>query len=54
MKAVKVSSTAKVRKQMSEFLGTTRYVPPSVKTDKNGMPVVAPDPNDPDDEPDRD
>jgi hypothetical protein len=39
------------RERIAGLLATTRYEPrPESKTDKHGMPVVAPEPDDPDDE----
>jgi hypothetical protein len=39
------------RERIAGLLASTRYWPkPESKKDKYGMPVVAPDPDDPDDE----
>ncbi len=48
---MKILTASEVRKQMKEFLATTRYVgEEKVKRDRHGMPIVPPDPEDPDDE----
>ncbi len=39
------------RERIAELLATTRYWPrPESKKDKHGMPIIAPEPDDPDDE----
>jgi len=51
MNILKILSSDKVRERMAELLASTRYEPrPESKTDKHGMPAVAPEPDDPDDE----
>ena len=46
-----VITEATARERMAVLLATTRYWPrPESKTDRHGMPIVAPDPADPDDE----
>ena len=48
---LKILSSDKVRETMAELLATTRYFPKAdAKKDKYGMPVVAPERADPDDE----
>jgi hypothetical protein len=47
----KILSPDKVRETMAGLLATTSYEPrPESKKDKYGMPIVAPEPADPDDE----
>jgi amino acid permease len=39
------------RERIAGLLATTRYFPrANAKTDKHGMPIIAPEPDDPDDE----
>ncbi len=46
-----ISSSEETRKRMTEWLETTHYYPkPDLELDEHGMPVVAPEPDDPDDE----
>lgn len=48
---MKIPTVSETREQMQELLETTRYHPDKpAKLDKFGMPKVAPEPNDPDDE----
>ena len=48
---MKILSPDNVRETMEGLLESTRYFPPAFGTaDKHGMPVVAPEPDDPDDE----
>lgn len=37
-------------KRMDELIATTRYDGPPTPKDEHGMPIVAPEPDDPDDE----
>jgi hypothetical protein len=40
-----------MRETMEGLLASTRYSPKAdAKTDKDGMPIIAPEPDDPDDE----
>jgi hypothetical protein len=51
MDILKILSSDKVRETMEGLLASTRYSPKAdAKTDKHGMPIVAPEPDDPDDE----
>jgi hypothetical protein len=46
-----IPSAKEMRERVAELLAQTRYEPkPEPKTDRYGMPVVAPEPDDPDDE----
>lgn len=46
---VEISTAEEQRKSMQDLLETTRYFPkPDIKLDKHGMPIVAPEPDDPD------
>ncbi len=48
---MKIPTIAEMREGMTELLETTRYFPePDIPKDKHGMPIVAPEPDDPDDE----
>ena len=47
----KILSSDNVRERMAGLLASTRYFPKAdAKTDEHGMPIVAPEPADPDDE----
>jgi len=51
MKAVEVPSIAEMHDSIAELLACTRYFPEQdFPKDKYGMPIVAPEPDDPDDE----
>jgi len=51
MNIQKISSPEETRERMGKWLDTTRYEPkPAIKKDKHGMPIIAPEPEDPDDE----
>ncbi len=51
MNILKILSSDKMRETMAELLESTRYSPrPESKKDKHGMPIIAPEPADPDDE----
>ena len=48
---MKILSSDKVRETMEGLLASTRYFPKEdAKKDKHGMPIIAPEPDDPDDE----
>ena len=48
---LKILSSDNVRERMEGLLASTRYFPKAdAKTDEHGMPIVAPEPADPDDE----
>lgn len=47
---MKIPSTTEARKQIAELLGSTRYDGKEPPKDKDGMPKLAPEPDDPDDE----
>ncbi len=48
---MRILAADKMRERMEGLLASTRYWPKEdAKTDKHGMPIVAPEPNDPDDE----
>jgi len=47
----KILSSDNVRERMAGLLASTRYFPKEdAKTDEHGMPIIAPEPADPDDE----
>lgn len=51
IQGMKIPPSDKTRERVGQLLAQTRYVPkPKPKTDKHGMPKVAPEPDDPDDE----
>lgn len=42
---------AEMRKQVADLLATTRYTPETeIPLDEHGLPIIAPEPDDPDDE----
>lgn len=48
---MKIPTVSKMREQIGELLASTRYTPKKdAKTDRHGMPILAPEPDDPDDE----
>lgn len=47
---VKVPSESEQRKAIEKLLSSTRYDGKEPRKDKDGMPRVAPEPDDPDDE----
>ncbi len=48
---VSVINATTARERMAGLLATTRYSPKAgARRDKHGMPIVAPEPDDPDDE----
>jgi hypothetical protein len=48
---MKIPSAKEARERVAELLGQTRYAPKEdPKRDKHGMPKLAPEPDDPDDE----
>ncbi len=46
----KVIRCATAREWIAGLLATTRYFPKAHARDKHGMPIIAPEPDDPDDE----
>jgi hypothetical protein len=51
MDILKILPSDKMRETMARLLESTRYSPKAdAKTDKHGMPIIAPEPDDPDDE----
>ena len=51
MDILRILSPDKMRETMEGLLASTRYFPrPESEKDKHGMPIVAPEPADPDDE----
>lgn len=51
MKNIKIPTAAEQRELMTELFETTRYFPEQdIPKDEYGIPIVAPEPDDPDDE----
>lgn len=51
---VEIQSAKEGRKVMDEMFATIRYHPKTdIKLDKHGMPIVAPEPHDPDEADDK-
>lgn len=47
---MEISAPQEMRERMARLLETTRYDGKEVSKDKYGMPIVEPEPDDPDDE----
>lgn len=47
---MEIQPIARMREVIAELLQTTRYYPDDIPTDEFGMPILEPEPDDPDDE----